>query len=123
MILLSKIVYWFLIRFCRLSKQEKKMEELARKQSFRNQIYVPKDLLETECDVQREAEDWTDDPESPGVGEDRSLGLCEMECQGDTSPGPGEGFLSRAGSVCSIKIRHQMTVLRMFFGGKTNNNE
>ena len=30
---LVEIVYWFIIRFCRLSKHEKKMEELARQQS------------------------------------------------------------------------------------------
>ena len=39
----------------------------------------------------------------------------------DNIDGLGMGFLSRASSVCSIKIRHQLTVLKMFFGRQPNN--
>ena len=124
MIPFFKIVYWFLIRFCRLSKQEKKMEELARKQSLRNQTYVAKDLLDTDCDDDGcgDQADWgdDDDPESPGVREDWDRGLCQMEENTGTE---GGGFLSRASSLASIKIRHQLTVLRMFFGNNNNNNK
>lgn len=92
------------------------MEELARKQSLRNQTYVAKDLLDTDCDG--DPADWTnEDPESPGVREDWDQGLCQME----ESLGTEAGFLSRASSLASIKIRHQMTVLRMFFGNNNNN--
>ena len=93
------------------------MEELARKQSLRNQTYVAKDLLDTDCDGDHA--DWGDeDPESPGVREDWDRGLCQMEENTGTE---GGGFLSRASSLASIKIRHQMTVLRMFFGNNNNN--
>ena len=96
------------------------MEELARtRRSLKNQTYVPKDLLETDCD-RDDVDDWPDeDPETPGVRDDWSRGLCEME--ESLALGEGGGFLSRAGSLASIKIRHQMTVLKMFFGN--NNNE
>ena len=97
------------------------MEELARKQSLRNQTYVAKDLLDTDCDDDRDdggdQDDWADeDPETPGVRDD--WGLCQMEENTGTE---GGGFLSRASSLASIKIRHQMTVLRMFFGNNNNN--
>ena len=96
------------------------MEELARTQSLKNQIYVPKDLLETDCDRDDEDDCWPDeDPETHGVRDDWSRGLCEME--ESLALGDGGGFLSRASSLASIKIRHQMTVLKMFFGN--NNNE
>ena len=96
------------------------MEELARKQSLRNQIYVPKDLLDTDCDVHRDDDvcDHDEDPESPGVREDWSRGLCQME----ENLAEGGGFLSRASSLASVKVRHQMTVLRMFFWNDNNNN-
>ena len=103
------------------------MEELARKQSLRNQTYVPKDLLDTDCDVHRDDDggdqagdvcDHYQDPESPGVREDWSRGLCQME----ENLAEGGGFLSRASSLASVKVRHQMTVLRMFFWNNNNNN-
>ena len=34
---LVEVIYWFIIRFCRLSKKEKKLEEIARRQSMLNE--------------------------------------------------------------------------------------
>ena len=111
----SQIVYWFLIRFCRLSKQEK-LQELARQQDSAH-------LAEADPG-------WEEDWDTPDTGkvpppghqsyhsyrvdaaqEDWSVGFHHLGAQEQ-----GGGLLSRASSMCSIKIRQQFTVLRMFFG-------
>ena len=45
---LIEIIYWFIIRFCRLSKHEKKMEEIARRQSSINKSF---DSIWDEVDI------------------------------------------------------------------------
>ena len=112
----SQIVYWFLIRFCRLSKQEK-LQELARRQDSAHL---------SEADPGWE-EEW-DTPDTgkvapPGHQSHHSYRI-DAPQQEDWSVGfqplgdreQGGGLLSRAGSMCSVKIRQQFTVLRMFFG-------
>ena len=47
---------------------------------------------------------------------DSGPGLHQMEYQDYQDDEHVSGFLSRASSMCSVKIRHQLTVLRIFFG-------
>ena len=118
---LVELVYWFIIRFCRLSKKEKRLEKLeiekaAAKQSGSfEQVWCqgwesPCVKNEKEEEYELESSDhleyFSDD--NNGEGEDNIDGL-------------GMGFLSRASSLCSIKIRHQLTVLKLFFGRQPNN--
>ena len=117
---LVEIVYWFIIRFCRLSKQEKRMEELARKQSVMsngtNNNAEPNGSFD---------QIWNEGWDQPDIKkeDDWNVGLCQMEYQEDANIDNGNGsFLSRASSMCSIKVRHQLTVLRMFFGKYSNDS-
>ena len=117
---LVELVYWFIIRFCRLSKKEKRLERLeiekaaaARQNGSFEQVWC--DGWESPC-VRNEKEDEYELESSHHLQY-----FSEDNNDEEDIEGLGMGFLSRASSVCSIKIRHQLTVLKMFFGRQPNN--
>ena len=111
-----ELVYWFIIRFCRLSKKEKRLEKLEIEKAAARQNGSFEQV-------------WCDGWESPCVRNEKddeyelesSHHLEYFSEDNNDEDNIGMGFLSRASSVCSIKIRHQLTVLKMFFGRQSNN--
>ena len=116
---LVELVYWFIIRFCRLSKKEKRLEKLeiekaaARQNGSFEQVWCQG--WESPC-VRNEKEDEYELESSHHLEY-----FSDDNNDEDNINGLGMGFLSRASSVCSIKIRHQLTVLKLFFGRQPNN--
>ena len=114
---LVELVYWFIIRFCRLSKKEKRLEKLeiekARQNGSFEQVWCHG--WESPC-VKNEKEDEYELESSHHLEY-----FSDANHDEENIDGLGMGFLSRASSVCSIKIRHQLTVLKMFFGRQPNN--
>ena len=62
---------------------------------------------------------WCDGWDSPCVettmDEDFEISS-QVTCIADPDRRVEMSILSRAGSICSLKIRHQLTVLQMYFG-------
>ena len=113
---LVELVYWFIIRFFRLSKREKRLEKL--------------ELEKVRAEQQNGSFErvWCEGWESPCVKNEKeddfeleSSDHLEYFSEDDTVHDQELGFLSRASSICSIKIRHQLTVLKMFFGRHPDN--
>ena len=108
---LVELVYWFIIRFFRLSNNEKKNEKLCNlKAGQQNGSFEhvwcesPHVKNETEHQYEMESCDHLEYFSDDNINEEQEL-----------------GFLSRASSICSIKIRHQLTVLKLFFGRQPSN--
>ena len=62
---------------------------------------------------------WCDGWESPCVDTimDEEFDISsQVDCLGESQDKVELNLLSRAGSLCSLKIRHQLTVLQMYFG-------
>ena len=108
---LVEIIYWFIIRFCRLSKIEKKKEKMQKAEAV---------SLERQSEYARSFEKvWCDGWESPCVDTimDEEFDISsQVDCLGESQDKVELNLLSRAGSLCSLKIRHQLTVLQMYFG-------
>ena len=107
---LVEIIYWFLIRFCRLSKIERKKEK--KKELENIALDIPSEHVGSFEKV------WCDGWESPCV--DTANEDFDIVSQASILPGSAEkeepSLLSRASSICSLKIQHQLTVLQMYFG-------
>ena len=112
-----EIIYWFIIRFCRLSKIEKKKEKIQKIEAM---------SLERQSEYARSFEKvWCDGWDSPRVDtrmEDDFDISSQVSCLADENEKVELSLLSRAGSLCSLKIRHQLTVMQMYFG-KTNESQ